>query len=87
MTRKIEIIPFMTSGLGLSGNELVLFAILWRDSNKGEKQVKADYTQISGEMNTTIPTMYNCLKNLVKRGYLSMVDKGTYELASNLKVD
>lgn len=85
MTRKIEILPFMTSELGLSGNELVLFAIMWRDSEKGVKDVECDYTTMSGEMNVSFPTMYNCLKKLADRGYIMQKTKSIYCFSQNFK--
>lgn len=84
MLKKIEIYPFMTGELGLSGNELVLFAIMWRDSEKGTKEVSGDYSRISGEMGTTIPTMYNCLKKLAARGLVSQTSKSQYAISSDL---
>lgn len=83
--KKIEILPFMTGRMGLSGNELVLFAIMWRDSDKGSKEVTGDYSRISGEMGTTIPTMYNCIKKLMDRGYVTQVAKSQFVIG-NIKL-
>jgi predicted transcriptional regulator len=75
---------FMTAKLGLSGNELVLFSILWKESDKGQKIVEGDYTRLSEGMNVTIPTMYSCMKKLQNRGYVEQVEKGLYQV--NVKV-
>lgn len=64
---------------GLSGNKLVLYALIWQNSNKGKDTVQLDYTEVSGAMGTTIPTMYNCLKDLVKTGILEQTGKCEYK--------
>lgn len=80
MSKNYLIESFMTGELGLSGNELVLFAILWKESERGTKQVEGDYTAISARMGTTIPTMYNCIRKLMDRGLVTMPVKGMYEV-------
>ena len=80
MSKNIIIENFMTSQLGLSGNELVLFGILWKESEKGTRIVESDYAMMSSRMNTTIPTMYNCLKKLVERGYVRQEEKSLYSV-------
>ena len=64
---------------GLSGNKLVLYALIWQNSNKGKDKVQLDYTEVSGAMGTTIPTMYNCLKDLVKSGIIEQTGKCEYK--------
>lgn len=68
--KKVSIERFMTQVLNLNGNELVLFAILWAESNGGEKSVGGDYVGLSAAMNVTVPTMYKCMSKLVERGYV-----------------
>jgi Fe2+ or Zn2+ uptake regulation protein len=75
---------FMTAKLRLSGHELVLFSILWKESDKGQKIVEGDYKKLSEGMNVTIPTMYNSIKKLQERGYVEQVEKGLYQV--NVKV-
>ena len=77
---KIVIESFMTSQLGLNGNQLVLFATLWRDSNGGKDEVNDDYQRYSASINTTIPTYYSCMKKLEERGLLVMETKGKYKI-------
>lgn len=64
--------------LGLNGNKLVLYALIWQNSNKGKDNVQLDYTEVSGAMGTTIPTMYNCLKDLCRLDILVQVGKCEY---------
>lgn len=84
MSKNFMIEKFMTAKLGLSGNELVLFSILWKESDKGQKIVEGDYKKLSEGMNVTIPTMYNSIKKLQERGYVEQVEKGLYQV--NVKV-
>lgn len=81
MVKNWMIEGFMVERLNLSGNELVLYALLWKESNKGEKVVEGDYTAISQRMGITIPTMYNCIRKLQERGYVEQVEKGIYRVA------
>ena len=78
--KNYEIESFMTRDLGLSGNELVLYAIMWKETEKGTKKVPVDYQGWSAAMGTSVPTMYNCLDRLVKRGYINQECKSTYGL-------
>ena len=78
--RIICIEGWQVSQLGLSGNKLVLFALIWQNSNHGKSVVPLDYTEVSGAMGTTIPTMYNCIRKLQERGYVEQVEKGIYRL-------
>ena len=75
----ITIEPWMATQTGLSGNKLVLYALIWQNSNHGKSAVPLDYTEVSGAMGTTIPTMYNCLKDLVKADILEQVGKCEYK--------
>lgn len=77
---------WMVTGLGLSGNELVLFAILWKASKRGASEVVCDYTNISAAMGVTIPTMYNAAKKLTDKGCIVVPRKGVYKIVDNLNL-
>ena len=68
---KIIIENFMTSELGLSGNQLVLYAHLWAESKQGQQEVADDYAKYSGAINVTIPTYYSTRNSLVSKGLIS----------------
>lgn len=68
---KIMIENFMTSELGLSGNQLVLYAHLWAESKQGTQSVGDDYAKYSAAINVTIPTYYSTRNSLVARGLVS----------------
>ena len=70
MIKEFKIQDWMTSKLRLSGNNLVLFALMWKMSEQGTKTVKIDYKEITLAMSVSDPTVYNCLGQLVKRGLL-----------------
>lgn len=74
MIKEFKIQDWMTSKLQLSGNNLVLFALMWKMSEQGTKPVKIDYKEIILAMSVSNPTFYNCLGQLVKRGLLE--DRG-----------
>ena len=73
---KIMIENFMTSELGLSGNQLVLYAHLWAESKKGADDVVNDYARYSSAINVTIPTYYSTVGALIKRGLVERVGAG-----------
>jgi DNA-binding MarR family transcriptional regulator len=67
---KFYVMKWMTSRLGLSGNELVAYAYLYEVTADGTKPYDGGYTELSEVMGTTIPTVYNTLKKLKERGFL-----------------
>ena len=69
--KKVVIERFMTQVLNLNGNDLVLFAIMWAESDQGRKAVSGDYVGLSGRMNVAIPTLYKCMNKLVEKGYVT----------------
>ena len=83
MCKTFEVSQWMTGTLGLSGNELILFAILWKESKHGEIAVKGSYTELSAAMGATIPTMYKCINKLMERGYIRQPRKGVFAIADN----
>lgn len=78
--KSFEIESFMTADLGLSGNELVLYAIMWKETNKGTKPVTMDYNGWSEAMGVKVPTVYNCLNKLVERGVIEQECRSIYRL-------
>ena len=80
MYKSIIIEPWMATKTGLSGNKLVLFALMWAESKGGKEDVSPDYTQTSAVMGTTHPTMYNCLKDMVRAGILLATGKNSYRI-------
>ena len=86
MVKEFKILDFMTKRLGLSGNNLVLFGLMWAESKGGKDIVLGNYTKLSGAMGVTIPTLYNCLKNLKELGYISSPEKGIYQVVANPKL-
>lgn len=74
----ITIEPWMAPKTNLTGNKLILFALLWYESKQGKEEVSPDYVDISTVMGTSTPTMYNCLKDMVRAGMLKQTGKNTY---------
>lgn len=85
MVKEFKICKFMTSQLGLSGNNLVLFGLMWAESKQGKDFVVGDYTKMSESMGVTIPTLYNCIKNLLKLGCIEQEHKGVYLVTAKPK--
>ena len=71
MTKGFEVRKFMTVDIGLSGNNLVVYAFLWNQTNGGTKPYMDGYMRISEAAGVTIPTVYNVLEKLRSRGAIS----------------
>jgi Fe2+ or Zn2+ uptake regulation protein len=71
MTKGFEVRRFMTVDMGLSGNNLVVYAFLWNETNGGTKTYTDGYMRISEAAGVTIPTVYNVLEKLRSRGAIS----------------
>jgi Fe2+ or Zn2+ uptake regulation protein len=71
MTKGFEVRRFMTVDMGLSGNNLVVYAFLWNETNGGKKTYTDGYMRISEAAGVTIPTVYNVLEKLRSRGAIS----------------
>ena len=81
---KIIIENFMTSELGLSGNQLVLYAHLWAESKQGTQTVGDDYAKYSAAINVTIPTYYSTRNSLTARGLVYKHDGQLYVRRTSL---
>ena len=71
MAKGFEVRKFMTVDMGLSGNNLVVYAFLWNETNGGTKTYTDGYMRISEAAGVTIPTVYNVLEKLRSRGAIS----------------
>ena len=77
---KIIIENFMTSELGLSGNQLVLYAHLWAESKQGLVDITNNYSRYAAAMNVTMPTYYGTLKGLELRGLVKKIGGGKLQI-------
>lgn len=53
---------------GLSGNELVCYAYLCKETAQGEKSFTGGYEKIAKAIGVTFPTAYNVLKKMKEKG-------------------
>lgn len=68
MAKKFTVFTWMASELGLSGNQLVMFAYLFDITKRGEEVFKGGYKELTSVLNTTVPTVYNTLAKLEEKG-------------------
>ena len=71
MTKGFEVRRFMTVDMGLSGNNLVVYAFLWNETDGGMKTYTDGYMRISEAAGVTVPTVYNVLEKLKGRGMIT----------------
>lgn len=83
---KIIIEDFMTSELGLSGNQLVLYAHLWAESKQGIIDITNNYSRYAAAMNVTMPTYYSTLKALEMRGLIRKLLGAKLQINRNAKI-
>lgn len=80
MIKEFKIQDWMTSKIGLNGNTLVLFAILWKMSDNGTRPVTVDYKEIRPLMGVTTPTFYNAMQILGKHKVITQLEDGQYAI-------
>ena len=69
MVRAFRIEPAMIKR-GLKGNDLVLYAFLFNETKGGREKYYGNHMDMAGVLNTTIPTVYNVLRNLEGNGLI-----------------
>lgn len=70
MVEYINIQKWMVDGLGLSGNELIAFAIIFGFSQDGESKFKGSLRYIMNWLGCSKPTAVKTLSTLVEKGYV-----------------
>lgn len=90
----IIIQSFMVSDLGLKGNELLLYAIIFGFSQTAEQAFHGSLSYLESRINGTRPTVIACLKSLVKKGLIKKEEQTTngvklcsYRVLNNLTDD
>lgn len=78
MARKesfITIQGWMATELKLSGNELLVYALIYGFSQDGESEFRGSINYICGWLNCTRPTASKALSNLVEKGLITKTTK------------
>lgn len=57
--------------LGLKGNDLIIFSIIYGFSQDGESEFSGSIQYLCDCLNVSRPTVINSLKNLVSLGYIT----------------
>lgn len=68
------ILPFMVNDLKLSGNELLIYAIIYGFSQDGESWFYGSREYLSECTNISTNSVTRCLQALVKKGYVERVE-------------
>ena len=66
---------WMINELGLSGNDLLIYAIIYGFSQDGSTEFTGSLNYLVSFINSTKPTVINCLKKLCERGLLVKTDR------------
>lgn len=66
----ITIVDFMVDDLGLKGNELIIFALIYGFCQDGESRFYGSFKYIQNRTGISNYTVNDCLKKLVEKGYL-----------------
>lgn len=75
-SKSVVLEPFMVEKLHLNGNELVMYAILWAESDGGQQATDCNHSYLAAKMGVALPTAYNVVKSLTKKGYIAIKEKG-----------
>lgn len=71
----ITIQGWMVNELGLSGNSLLVYAIIYGFSQDGKNEFDGTLSYLAEWCNSTKQGMINCLKGLVEKGYIIKNEK------------
>lgn len=71
----INIQGWMVSELGLKGNELLIYAIIYGFSQDGESKFTGSRQYLADWTNTTVKNVQNVLNSLVDKGFLNKYEK------------
>ena len=71
----INIQGWMVSELRLKGNELLIYAIIYRFSQDGETRFTGSLKYLADWTNSTKQSVSNCLKSLCEKGLIAKHDK------------
>lgn len=83
---------FMCNEMGLTGNELLVYAIIYGFSQDGYSRFRGGRSYLSQTLNISKPTVDKALKSLIDKGYVIKVDVSInedcpyYEYLANLQV-
>ena len=76
---------WMVKDKGLSGNELVCYAFLWKQTQKGNVAYTGGYEKIAEAIGVTFPTAYNVLKKLREKGYVEYSSMSSITMSVTIK--
>lgn len=71
----ISISGWMVTRLGLKGNELLIYAIIYGFSQDGETRFTGSLQYLADWTNSTKQSCIKCLKSLVEKGYIEKEEK------------
>lgn len=71
----IHIGAFMVTELGLKGNELLAYAIIYGFSHDGESEYVGGISYLCEWLGASKPTVINALKSLQSKGFIEKIDK------------
>lgn len=74
------VMDWMVSKKGLSSNELLCYAFLWRETDGGKQAYKGGYEGIAKAIGCTFPTAYSVLRKMKDRGLVN------YDFVSEITV-
>jgi hypothetical protein len=80
----IQIQGWMINDLGLRGNELILYAIIFGFSQDGESQYFGSQRYISRAMKVSLPTVNKVINKLLDKKFIIQVSESRYQ--ANFKV-
>ena len=71
MKKSFLVETWMMKDLGLSGNQLIMYAYLHDVTGKGRNAFTGGYAELSGALTMTVPTVYNIIGKLRDKGYIT----------------
>lgn len=85
MNESFKIFGWMTTDLKLSSNELLVYAIIFRDTVEGNGSFDKGSGYIANLLNLSRPYVFTILKKLTERGYIERIAKSEKTSAVTFK--
>ena len=87
--KELEIVikPFMTQKLGLQGNDLVVYALIWNLENSNNKVCDLTTDEMAKLANMSERTVFRVLANLKSKGFIKKAYHAVTETSDNISIN
>ena len=87
--KELEIVikPFMTQKLGLQGNDLLVYALIWNLENSNNKVCDLTTDEMAKLTNMSERTVFRTLASLKSKGFIKKAYHAVTEASDNISIN